>query len=94
MHDFPFIFKNEGEDEYQNLMPNQIKEGQSSELESEEKIESKIDKKSKNSLQSSCCDKIDTLLRKKEQAFINSSIRLKEKKKSSFIKSSDSYFKN
>jgi hypothetical protein len=84
MHDFPFIFKNEGEDEYQNLMPNQIKEDQNSEQKIEEESVSKVDKKSKNSLQSSCCDKIDTLLRKKEQAFINSSIRLKEKKKSSY----------
>ena len=28
-HDFPFIFKNEDEQEYQNLMPNQIQERES-----------------------------------------------------------------
>ena len=28
MHNFPFIFRNEGEEAYQNLMPNQINESQ------------------------------------------------------------------
>ena len=36
MHSFPFIFRNEGEEEYQNLMPNQINQSKIFEQEKEE----------------------------------------------------------
>jgi len=62
MHNFPFIFRNEGEEEYQNLMPNQINESQIFEQENEEEKHSEV--LSNRSIQSNCCNKIDTLLKK------------------------------
>lgn len=62
MHNFPFIFKSEGEEEYQNLMPNQLNQSQNFQHENEE--EKLCSDHSNISIQNKGCNKIDTLLRK------------------------------